>query len=395
VCDTIVKVGPDGVLFAKNSDRDANEAQVLQWIPARDHPAGSKVVCTHMAVPQVARTHAVLLSRPFWMWGAEMGTNEHGVVIGNEAVFTDQPYSATGLTGMDLLRLALERSTTAAGAVDIIVDLLEEFGQGGGCGFEKRDFTYHNSFIVADPTSAIVVETAGRLWAVEEVRSGVRSISNGLTISGFAEEHRNELRSRVAACDVRSELTAALTADASGVGDMAAVLRSHGTARWPHYDLLTGTLGMPCMHGGGLIAGSVTVASWISDLRPGANLHWVTATASPCLSLFKPVSVETPVHLGLTPVGTFDEGALWWRQERLNRMVMADPARRAVHLGERDEAESAWFADPPTSAEAFARADRMLRRWTESVPRGGEDTRPWWMRRYWDKRSRVAGLPGG
>ncbi|HEC09649.1 MAG TPA: peptidase U34 [Acidimicrobiales bacterium] len=395
MCDTVVKVGPDGVLFAKNSDRDANEAQVLHWVPARTHRADSVVVCTYLTIPQVPRTHAVLLSRPFWMWGAEMGTNEHGVTIGNEAVFTDQPYADTGLTGMDLLRLALERASTAAEAVDVIVNLLEEHGQGGGCGFEKRGFTYHNSFIVADPTTAFVLETAGRLWAVEEVSSGVRSISNGLTIPGFAEEHRDQLRSRVSGCDVRSARTASLAAEAGEAADLAAVLRSHGSATWPRYDLLTGTLGMPCMHGGGLIAGSVTVAGWISELRPGGSRHWATATACPCLSLFKPVAVDTPVHLGLPPVGTFDDGALWWRQERLNRMVMSDPARLAVHLEERNEVERGWFADPPPTVDAFAEADRLLDRWTAALPVGAGhgDTRPWWMRRYWEKRSRAAGMP--
>ena len=91
MCDSFVAITADGVMFAKNSDRDPNEAQLLEWVPAADHPAGDRVACTWIDVPQVGHTHAVLISRPWWMWGAEMGTNEHGVVIGNEAVFTKGP----------------------------------------------------------------------------------------------------------------------------------------------------------------------------------------------------------------------------------------------------------------------------------------------------------------
>jgi len=185
MCDTVVAVGPataDGtVILAKNSDREPNEAQVLTHVPRARHEPGARVKCTYVEVPQVPETYEVLLSRPFWMWGCEMGANECGVAIGNEAVFTRQPYEKEpGLIGMDFIRLALERADTARRALDVIVELLETYGQAGNGGFQHETY-YHNSFIIADPTQAWVLETAGEFWAAERVRD-VRSISNGLTI---------------------------------------------------------------------------------------------------------------------------------------------------------------------------------------------------------------------
>ncbi|MDI7277595.1 MAG: C69 family dipeptidase, partial [Anaerolineae bacterium] len=140
MCDTVVAVGSataDGsVILAKNSDRAPNEAQRLVHLPRARHAAGSTVACTYVEVPQVPETYEVLLSQPFWLWGAEMGANECGVAIGNEAVFTREPYeTGPGLTGMDLIRLALERAATAHQALQVITELIGTYGQGGNCGF--------------------------------------------------------------------------------------------------------------------------------------------------------------------------------------------------------------------------------------------------------------------
>lgn len=396
-CDTMVVVRPGQVLFAKNSDRDPNEAQFLDWQPRRSHPAAARLRCTWVDVAQVRETNAVLLSRPFWMWGAEIGANEHGVVIGNEAVFTRQPYAMTGLTGMDLLRLALERASSAGEAVAVIAELLEQYGQGGGCGHEHRGFTYHNSFIIADASCGYVLETAGCLLAVEKVDGGARSISNGLTIEPFASQQSDRLKTAVSACRVRQPQTQRHAEAATGVADLIAALADHGDGRGePRYSIVNGAMSAPCMHAGGLAASSQTTASWVADLRPDGVSHWVTATAAPCTSLFKPVTVNQPVDLGSQPSDRYDETALWWRHEALHRRVLAQPDRCYPMLrAERDATHARWLAAPPESADAFAEADDLLARWTGAAcGADGPDERPAWVRRYWQKRNQRAGLPG-
>lgn len=395
MCDTLVIVDYDRVLFAKNSDRDANEAQVLEWQPRQEHREGQRLRCTHVEIGQARLTQAVLVSRPFWMWGAEMGVNEHGVAIGNEAVFTREPYAETGLTGMDLVRLGLERSRSAAEAVDVIVTLLERHGQGGGCGLENRRFAYHNSFLIADPAEAHVLETAGHHWAAERVVHGVRSISNGLTIAEFARAHSDRLRTRVSACRLRQRRTSELAEALDGPEGMMTVLRDHGAWGPPRYRWINGGLSAPCVHGGGLLAASQTTASWVSELSSAGCRHWATGTAAPCTSLFKPVSVDSPLESGGEPTERADDASLWWRHERLHRLALRDPERLLPRFtAHRDDIERRWLAEPPPPAEAFAEGDRLLEKWTNVVRSVGRirDQRPWFARRYWQRRDAAAGL---
>lgn len=392
MCDTIAIVRKKAIFFAKNSDRDPNEAQLLEWRPAQEHPAGSKLKCTWIEIPQAERTHAVLISRPFWMWGAEMGTNEHGVVIGNEAVFTKQPYAKTGLTGMDMLRLALERADSAERACEVIVQLLETHGQGGGCGFENRDFTYHNSFMIADPNGAYVLETAGKLHAKERVE-GTRPISNCLTIGGFAEKHGEYWKTRISGCRTRMGRMHHLASKTLGAQHLFAALRDHG-ARYsnPSYRWTNGGMNAACMHGGGILASAQTTGSWVTEILNGEVRHWVTATAAPCTSLFKPVRIDKPLALG-SPQNKADD-SLWWRHERFQRSVMRNPEPlRDCYVPERNALEAEWTDNPPDPAAAFAKGDELLSKWSDAVAkRSVEDTRPGQVKRYWQKRNQIAGV---
>lgn len=217
MCDTwaaLTDATRDGhVILGKNSDRPIFDCQPLVRYERRTWPAGSRLRLEHVEIPQATETYTTLGSSPYWCWGYEEGINEHGVTIGNEAIHTkpfrhaaqSYPTDASvqlGLLGMDLIRLGLERGRTAAEAVSVIGELVEEYGQFGS-GAPTRSHAeggYDGSFLIVDPSEAWVLETAGKRWAARRVEQGVVSISNQPSIrerwdrgSEDIEEHAVEM----------------------------------------------------------------------------------------------------------------------------------------------------------------------------------------------------------
>lgn len=440
MCDTVVATAQatvDGVpLFGKNSDREPNEAHHLLHIPAADHVPGEPVQCTYIEIPQVEHTYAVLLAKPFWIWGAEMGANEHGLVIGNEAVFTKMPRAKEpGLIGMDLLRLALERSASAREAVTVITELIATHGLGGNCGFQRKLF-YHNSFLLADPRGAWVLETAGRHWVAKEVQ-GVYTISNGLTIGrewdlaspdivdhavekgwckdpadfDFARCYADFLYTTLSDSRRRRARTMELLDPLQGdltVSQIMQVLRDHGDIAqrsWrPDRGLIRTTV---CMHAAfGPVRYSQTTGSMVSHLHPDHPTHFFTGTAAPCTGFFKPCWPDAPIDLGPAPTETYDAATLFWRHETLHRAILRNYATSIqVYRTDRDALEREFISGAleralrpaeeraAFSAAAFQQALEAEQRWLERLAYVAEERPCWLYSLAWRRRSRQAQMP--
>jgi len=305
MCDTLIALGnstTDGsVLFGKNSDRPQSEAQLITYAPRTKYSKGDQVKCTYISIPQISETNAVLLSQPWWIWGAEMGANEYGVVIGNEAVYSHEPLRSIGLLGMDLLRLGLERGKTAKDSMNIITELLDKHHQGGGCAYNDPSWMYHNSFIIADPEEAYVLETADDWWIAEKVKN-VRSISNGISIRGKGDFRQKGIIQHAIEkgyCKDDNNFDFALTFSGEFVSDKPSPYSRGGkstlllnqnkgniTPKMMMQFLREHDAGI-CMHGG-----FESTGSQVSHLRKEKNtsIHWFTGTTLPCLSIYKPYS---------------------------------------------------------------------------------------------------------
>ncbi len=383
MCDTLVatsKATKDGsVILAKNSDREADEVQILRYYPRtyyKDYKDSQKLKCTYISIPQVKETYSILISQPFWMWGCEMGANEFGLAIGNEAVFTKEPVEKNGLLGMDLIRLALERCKNAYEALMLITELIEKYGQGGNGGY-KHNLFYHNSFILADPQQAFVFETANKHWVALKV-DGVRSISNGLTIEedfdfssrgiedyaikkgylkkgetfNFKKCFSDKFYTFFSKCKIRQQRSTYLLKKYEGSINpeiMMEILRDHGNKKDEKAYLSPDKtdMGSICMHASSLpTRPSQSVASFVAHLRKDFPTYWATASSAPCTSVFLPFYLKENEKLDFSyfPAGDFstdninidinkdkiktsnnilfNEKSYWWMHEKLHRQAI-------------------------------------------------------------------------
>lgn len=343
MCDTMGKIlEGNGALFAKNSDRSPNEPQVVEFYPRLKHRV-KKVQTTYIEVEQVDETKAMILSRPSWMWGGEMGVNECGVCIGNEAVFTKGKYGETGLTGMDMLRIALERSGNAKEALQCIIDHLEKYGQGGNCGYDHK-FFYDNAFLIMDKSEMYILETAGKEWVYKKVDQA--AISNRLSIgedgdvysSGkcdFAKQHMDSVYTYFSKSEQRKAMCQSGVEKAESIEDMFAIMRQHADEKNP---MCKASVGSPCMHYGGLV-GDHTTQSMAVELRENGQICvWVTGCSLPCISLYKPFLFGNKTDAPIYSAKSDKAKDYWLKMEQIHRSMLGYIVPKEYYA-ERDEIE--------------------------------------------------------
>jgi dipeptidase len=141
------------------------------------------------------------------------------------------------------------------------------------------------------------------------------------------------------------------------------------------------------MHFGyGPIKTGQTAGSMVSKLTGDSSIHWVTGTALPCKSLFKPVWIESGLpEMCESENGHYDEKNTWWLQETLNRaLVMSPRSLVEVYHKEKEEVEKKIIHSVENSASGdiqqkreltaycFNEAKDFVEKWIEnlrSVPR--------------------------
>eukprot|EP01083_Nonionella_stella_P006523 18965_1 len=336
--------------LCKNSNRNPNETHEVVIIPEIKIDDSTVIECTYSTVsPPKSHSHRCLLSKPVWMWGAEMGSSSAGVCIATENVYPNSYGSSQRtphgqyLTGMDLLRLALMFGDSALDAVKIIDHYLKHYQQNGSMEWMNNTQTPHYStFLVADYNELWIVETINQMFVAKKYCHGIHAISNrymlsspfdmiSTTLTEYCDQHNiNWTRHLDIAYQfgewkrtyfddsskrqqyVQKRLDAISKHRKLNVTDFTKILRSHSVRYSDENGIDKGLLGMDiCCHGSyGSLRTVNTNGSLICILRrDGTVLNLVTGTSAPCISMFKPIYIgcTVPKELGV-PFRKFRNG---------------------------------------------------------------------------------------
>lgn len=360
--------------------------------------------------------------RPYWCWGYETGINEAGVVGGNAAIFTrglheSESHRELGLTGMDLLRLGLERGESAEAGIDVITAFLEKYGQWGSAvqGTDHEAGAYDNAFIIADKSEAWFLETSARRWAARRIDSGAEALSNQPTIrkkwqkackdlvahareSGWFEGSDDDFDFAYVYGDhehyprqvshIRWRRNSDQLAAHSGqidVSSMISFLRDHYEDTFlagPQFNRFLPDFLTVCMHDSpAKFTWGNTATSMVVEIDPNSG-EFMTyfSYLPPCCSMLLPATVGGDIPEFITNTGTqklqamqpadatadqFSPESLWWRLHRLTENSAKAPNSRPEQI-------RGLF--DPLEADVITRCDKLWGKGQKQINAGIRET---------------------
>ena len=317
--DMLLKMGQN-IIFAGNVDRNANEPNLVINVPATE------------------KTNAMLLYKSEGSFGANMGVNSHGVVIGVANAFIRFfGFRSKKITGQSLLRLALENTNNAKDAAKYIASVVAGQEKSGNMGF---------SFLISDREEAYQLEVAGKFYAIKKIEKQM-NISNRLRMRDdytesnmpegknngffmklffakeddagrsfrlrFADPFMTYLSGSKTRSDIVNDALTFISVE-NELSDILRILKSHND-RSERKKNTRGSISSVCMHGKNETTGSMVVITRKSKV----STIWVTGSSTPCLSIYKPTFfgiVEDPVF------ENEEDAFVFWRdRELINRAV--------------------------------------------------------------------------
>lgn len=353
--DAVVARGPatvDGLtFFGQNLHGPYQVSAQVCLKPGRDFAPGELCSVADLQVPQVRHTQTVLGLQAQNSCGYRAGLNGARVAAGCLPLEVRLRGAQPGLTGPDLVRLVLERSRSAHQGMEVLVGLLDRYGQGASTDDDYTSGCDH-AFLIADPREAIWIETAGKHWVAQEIGS-VRALASSRTIrqdwdrispalsdyvigagawpadgskidfvdaiGDAPEQHPRAFKRWGRAMLLLEEQNGHIDA-----GVVRRLLRDHGEGiegSWmPSIDH---TSRGACRHTG-MLAGSATQASFIASLTDQSAMPpvaWV-AFGPPCRSVYFPFVVTNRLPEALTSTGP---DALVDQFRRMQAAIAAHP----------------------------------------------------------------------
>lgn len=171
----------------------------------------------------------------------------------------------------------LERSESAEKAVDVVSNLINLYNQD-----DSVDAAPKYAFFICDTKEAYVMNVVGKLWAAEQISEGFRAFKRGFTVATKIDKKSDGLEDQLKDLGLFDGSGALNFSKAFSMDDCE--------AKWPCEEPAGGFSAQKMFEvlRASAEGGEEIASSFVGVLKEPLAVHWLTGTADPRESVFKP-----------------------------------------------------------------------------------------------------------